>query len=723
MTTTTSLLRLDLRTEQDVVLARQRARQVAALLGFDPTEQTHIATAASEIARNALQHAGGGTVDFLFGEGEPPSLAVRVRDRGPGIADLRAILEEPHKPIGQSRGLLAAKRLMDRLEVEPASGGGSTVLMARDLPKRAPRPTRQNLARVAEELAREAPRGPLQEVQQQNRELLLALDEIHRRQAEMVQLNRELEETNRGVVALYAELDEKAFSLQKASEQKSRFLSDMSHEFRTPLNSIRSLSQFLLDRADGELTPEQERQVRFIRKAADGLAQLVNDLLDLSKVEAGKATVRPEAFEAADLFATLRGMIRPLLSPESPTLVFDEPVGVPPLLTDEGKVAQILRNFLSNALKFTPQGEVRVSASAVSDDTITFAVSDTGIGIATGDLGRIFEDFAQVDGPLQRKVQGTGLGLPLSRKLAELLGGSVSVGSMPGVGSTFTATIPRIYPGVASPSAPVAEARERPDPSRFSVLLLEDDPATSFPYARDLEGSGFQVLAARSVQEARQWLREFRPAAVLLDILLEAEGGWSLLAELKGRPETRDVPVLVLTLVEGRERATALGADEFGVKPVDRSWLLRKLQQLAGRGPLERVLIVDDDEVARYLLKSLLPPGGRYAVAEAADGLEGLRKAREEKPHVIFLDLVMPEMSGFEVLERLKADAATRDIPVIINSSTTLDEAERRRLNAGAAAILSKAPPSREQALASIREALGLAGLPPAPIRTEPQHA
>lgn len=714
----TPILTLEIRLEQDVVLARQRARQVAGLLGFDAAEQTRISTAASEIARNAFQYAGGGAVEFLAETEGTPALLIVVRDQGPGIADVRAILDG-RDPSAGGQGLVGAKRLMDRFEVSRGPGGGAVVLMSRNLPRRGPRPSASHLARVADELARDAPRGPLQEVQQQNRELLHALDELRRRQAETVQLNRELEETNRGVVALYAELDEKAFSLQRASELKTRFLSDMSHEFRTPLNSIRSLSQFLLDRIDGELTPEQEKQVRFIRKAADGLAELVNDLLDLSKVEAGKAVVRPEAFDAGVLFSTLRGMTRPLLTAESPSLVFEEPEGIATLVTDEGKVAQILRNFLSNALKFTPSGEVRVRAEAGPGDLVVVSVSDTGIGIAPEDLDRVFEDFGQVDGPIQRQVKGTGLGLPLSRKLAELLGGTVSVRSTPGAGSTFTATIPRVYPGLAAMTS-AAEARAGLDPALAPVLVLEDDPATLFLYERYLEGSGFQALPARTVEAARGLLREVRPAAVLLDILLEAESGWALLSELKGRPETRDIPVLVLTVIDGRQRATAMGADEFCLKPVERSWLLEKLRAFSGRGPVERILLVDDDEVARYLLKSLLAAEGYHEVSEAADGQRGLTLAREARPQAIFLDLVMPDMTGFEVLDRLKADARTRDIPVIIHSSKALDEGERARLASSAAAILSKGAPSREEALASIREALARAGLP---RRREAHHA
>jgi signal transduction histidine kinase len=271
-------------------------------------------------------------------------------------------------------------------------------------------------------------------------------ERLRQRQEELEHLNGELQDINRGMVGLYAELDEKAEELRRADEIKTRFLSNISHEFRTPLNSIFALSNLLLDRADGELTGEQEKQVGFIRKAADSLLDLVNDLLDLAKIRAGKIEVRPVEFEAVNLFSALRGMLRSLLVNQAVTLVFEEPEGIPSLYTDEGKVSQILRNFISNALKFTERGEVRVSARHDAEGgTVTFSVSDTGVGIAREDHEKIFEEFTQLASPAQSQFKGTGLGLPLCRKLAELLGGSIELESEMGVGSKFSVTLPVRY--------------------------------------------------------------------------------------------------------------------------------------------------------------------------------------------------------------------------------------------------------------------------------------
>lgn len=265
----------------------------------------------------------------------------------------------------------------------------------------------------------------------------LLRNENHRLSLEVESLRAELAETNTGVMALYAELDDKAVQLEHASELKSRFLSYLSHEFRTPLGSIRSIARILLDRMDGPLTHEQEKQVRFVQGSAEELTDMTDDLLDLAKVEAGRITISPGWFELVDLFSALRGMFKPIVSSESVNLIFDDVTGIPRLYNDDRKVAQILRNLISNALKFTTQGEVRVSAR-FDGDFVVFTVKDTGIGIPKEHLGDIFQDFVQIGSAIQRKLRGTGLGLSLSKKLAVLLGGDIFVESELGCGSTFS---------------------------------------------------------------------------------------------------------------------------------------------------------------------------------------------------------------------------------------------------------------------------------------------
>ena len=439
------LLCVELRHEQDVVTARQRAREVAAAVGFERQDQTRFTTAVSEIARNAYEYAASGRVEFNLVGLPPVALEVRVTDSGPGISDLKSVLSGRYvSKTGMGLGITGARRLSDRFTIDSAPGRGTTVTLEKTLPSRSSVESEADIAEVVSVLSVVAPRSPFEEVRNQNRDLMRALDELQSRQTSLDQLNLELSDTNRGVIALHSQLAQTAEELRMASEMKTRFLSDMSHEFRTPLNSITGLARLLLDYADGPLTPEQAKQVQYILRSAQQLTEIVNDLLDTAKIESGKVTVTPEEFTAGDLFSSLRGVFRPLVDSSSTkvTLTFEPAADLPPIFSDEDKVTQILRNFISNALKFTERGTVSVTCLLASENEILFSVADTGIGIRPEDVERVFEEFAQVDGAVQRRVKGTGLGLPLCRKLAALLGGSVEVTSAVGEGSTFSLRIP-----------------------------------------------------------------------------------------------------------------------------------------------------------------------------------------------------------------------------------------------------------------------------------------
>lgn len=566
--------------EADVVTVRQRAHRMAELLGFERQDQTRIATAVSELARNAFSYAGGGRAEFIIDPTASPQIFyVRISDKGAGIADVQMILDGQYRSkSGMGLGILGARRLMNHFKIESTIGRGTTVEIGHELPRRAAAVTRANLLEVARTLQKELSTDPLEALRQQNRELMQSLDEIRRKDEESKQLDQELSDTNRGVVALYAELDERAEQLRHASELKTKFLSNMSHEFRTPLNSVLALSRLLLDRIDGDLTPEQERQVGYIRRSAESLLELVNDLLDLAKVESGKVDVRPSAFTIGELFGSLRGALKPLLTSQAVELIFDAADKMPPLFTDEAKVTQILRNLISNALKFTEEGEVRVTARFDADrGCLNLSVRDTGIGIAAEDQARIFEEFSQVDTRIQRQVKGTGLGLPLSRSLAQLLGGELTVESVLGQGSIFTLSIP---PG-------------RGDPSQ----------------------------AARFIDTGRK-----------------------------------------------------------------------------------RVLLIDDDETFRYVMRQIIGNDPRYDFLEAVDGDDGLKVAREQKPDIIVLDLQMPTMDGFTVLQELGADCRTSSTPVIVSTSLNVNAELRARLPAGTR-VISKNTISRENVSLFLRDA------------------
>lgn len=444
----TPLVSVHIQQDADAVLARQRARVIAEQCRMDTQSQTRFATAVSELARNIHQYAGKGRIHFSIDlESIPQAVLAEFVDEGPGIPHLNDVMDGLYRSAsGMGVGLLGAKRLMDDFQIESTPREGTRILIRKNLPASL-RMRSEGVAKLANELAARQPVGASEEVLQQNRELLLTLESMATQGEELAQLNRELAETNSGVLALYAELDEKASSLQKANQVKTNFLSHMTHEFRTPLTSIISIAKVLLDRLDGDLSIEQERQVRFINDSASGLLELVNDLLDLAKVEAGRVAIRATELQVHQLLGALRGVFKPIVA-QNPdvALMIEESALDLTLISDEGKVSQILRNLVSNAIKFTERGHVSVSARS-EESEIVFEVEDTGIGISQENIALIFEEFVQVDGSNRKAVRGTGLGLPLSLKLARLLGGGISVVSEPGRGSTFSLRLPLVYQG------------------------------------------------------------------------------------------------------------------------------------------------------------------------------------------------------------------------------------------------------------------------------------
>lgn len=429
-------------------MVRQRARQISALLGFGSQDQVRIATAISELSRIVFGFVSGGQADFSLEDQleDGASLSVKIKNTGGDLRGKSVMAgQEFLPPSNLNDALINAQRLMDACTMEREPNGALTIMLRKRLPAGVGLTTEQ-LAALPGKLLENPVSNTFSEVQLQNHELLATLAELRDKQDDLLALTQELEDTNRGVVALYAEIEEKAERLRQADQMKSRFLSNTNHELRTPLSSIRALSRLLLDRIDGELTEGQEKQIRFIDKAANELAELVNDLLDLAKIESGKVEVQCSDISLGNLFSALRGMLRPLAENSAVELIIEEPAEELMLHSDEGKVSQILRNFLSNALKYTEEGEVRLHASRdVDPGFIRIAVTDTGIGIAAENVQFVFEEFVQIAHPLQKKIKGTGLGLPLCKKLATLLGGKIALSSTPGSGSVFSLILPVQY--------------------------------------------------------------------------------------------------------------------------------------------------------------------------------------------------------------------------------------------------------------------------------------
>jgi signal transduction histidine kinase/CheY-like chemotaxis protein len=584
--------------ELSVVAVRRRARELSELFAFSSHDQIRIATAVLEVARVVFLATSSGRVEFLLDKAaQPQSLLIRFVAPATLVGRL---IEPPARTTDAHAGempgplgILAAQRLMDRCSLEDVAGD-AVITLAKYLPAHVPLATTEAVAALARGASASNAGTSFDEMHRQSHELAAALGELQERQEELVRLTRELEDTNRGVVALYAELDERAEHLRRADHAKSRFLSNMSHEFRSPLYSIRALSNLLMDRTDGELTDEQAKQVRFIRKAADELSETVDDLLDLAKIEAGKVDIVPTEFAVADLFSALRGMLRPLLPAADVDLVFDPCDDIPPVYTDEGKVSQILRNLVSNALKFTEQGQVRVRAQYDADlQMLTFSVSDTGIGIAPEYQQSVFEEFEQVQNRLQTAVKGTGLGLPLCSKLCKLLGGAVSLESEPGKGSTFTATVQAYLPQTTGTATPAPRAR---DAGRDMVLLVSTSLDDRVRYEASLHNTRYRSAAAATVREAKSVMAVSAASAVVLDMQAGREECWTWLAELRheekvwhvgeGSPiegadaHQRRVPVIVLSDIDQGDRAQSLGADAFFIKPLSGTELLTSLDAM-----------------------------------------------------------------------------------------------------------------------------------------------
>ncbi|MGQ3301079.1 ATP-binding protein [Reyranella sp.] len=532
-------MRLD--TEQDIVRARQRARHIARLVGFDRQAQTSIATAVSEVARNTVSYGGGGGLSFAL-KGDPPTqmLTMTFRDQGRGIAELESILGGTYvSPTGMGIGLVGTRRLMDEFEID-SGPSGTLVRFGKYLPRGAAA-NDMSVGRVASDLARSGPEVLVEEVLAQNRDLLTTMADLETARAELAELNTELDSTNRGVLALYAELEQRADDLKRASEVKSQFLSAVSHELRTPLNSITALTRMLADQTDGPLNEEQQRQLSYVRQSADTLTRLVNDLLDLAKVEAGRIDLHPVKIEVAELLSALRGMMKPLQTGADVDLVFRDLTGGLLLYTDEGKLQQILRNLVSNALKYTERGEVSVTVSTPIQGRVEFAVRDSGIGIPDQERERIFDEFVQIRNPLQTRTKGSGLGLPLSRKLAGLMGGVITVESETGNGSTFTLDIPAVLPGASLESAVAAEGMGK-------ILIVDDEESTRYVLTHMLRGEGpWALIEAGDGTEGLRLAQAEMPDFILLDLHLPGLTGFEVFRSLKGDPATAHIPVLILT--------------------------------------------------------------------------------------------------------------------------------------------------------------------------------
>ena len=501
-------------------------------------------------------------------------------------------------------------------------------------------------------------------------------------------------------------LKESNLRLIEANKHKSVFLASMSHELRTPLNAILGFSELLIDSSNGQFPPETRRRfLEQIHSSGKQLLGLINDILDLSKIEAGQMELRLQPVAIADVVQQVLSTVEPLAAHKSITVSApDREAGT--ITADPGKVRQMLLNLVANAVKFTPDGgSVTVRATRL-DDTVELSVADNGIGIAAADQQRVFEEFQQVDSGVGRAQSGTGLGLALTRRFAKLHGGDVRVQSELGKGSVFTISLP-VEAVVVTPASrlPVLPAATSPD-GRPLVLVVEDDPPAAELLCRQIERAGFRTEVARTGGEGLAKARDRRPAAITLDILLPDLDGWEVLTRLKRDEATSQIPVVVVSVVDNPELGIALGALDYFVKPVAPRELMERLARFnfAHRdGSDVTVLVVDDEEANRHWLQRVLEPAG-FSVVQASGGREAITLARSRRPDLVLLDLMMPEVTGFDVVEALRAEASTRSIPVMVLTAKTLTEADIRQLNGHVSTILRRGSTGAADLLSLLRQ-------------------
>jgi signal transduction histidine kinase/DNA-binding response OmpR family regulator len=519
----------------------------------------------------------------------------------------------------------------------------------------------------------------------------------------LAQVRRHAGELEARVEMRTRELQDANRRLEEASRHKSEFLANMSHELRTPLNAIIGFTR-LVQRRTQDILPEKQREnLEKILISSDHLLRLINDILDLSKIEAGRMEVRPVPVDLRQIVDACLRTVEPLVKSDRLRLVQAIPSDLPVLFSDGEKLKQILINLLSNAVKFTEAGTVTVSARRDAD-TVSVSVSDTGIGIPEHALELIFEEFRQVDSSSTRKYGGTGLGLSISRHLARLLGGDIAVQSKAGAGSTFILTIPARFRASAAPVPSASPAQPAPTPENSQlVLTIDDDPDVVHLLSENLSEAGYRVVGALSGEDGLQKARELKPFAITLDIMMPGTDGWQVLHDLKADPVTRDVPVIVVSVVDSKDLGYRLGAFDYLLKPLDRDAILGALARIRRHRGL--LLVVDDDPSVPDMVRQLLE-GEPYEIVAAGDGEQALAAISRAPPNVILLDLLMPRMDGFELLERLKADERLRHIPVVVLTVKDLSATERAHLQQSVLAVIEKRGLDREALIHELSAAL-----------------
>jgi signal transduction histidine kinase/DNA-binding response OmpR family regulator len=521
------------------------------------------------------------------------------------------------------------------------------------------------------------------------------------------QLNLAMTLANAAAVALenarlYEDQRQTAERLQEVDHLKTQFLANMSHELRTPLNSIIGFSRVILKGIDGPTTDLQQQDLTAIYSSGQHLLSLINDILDLSKIEAGKMELAIEEVDLNDMINSVMSTAVGLTKEKPIELERNVEPDLPLVQVDRTRIRQVLINLISNAAKFTDEGFIRVSAhlqkDASSNPEIWIGVTDSGPGIEIDDQDKLFKAFSQVDASPTRKSGGTGLGLSISRHLVELHKGQIGVESEPGQGSTFFFTLP----------LPNTEHFELPTLNIDGpvILSIDDNRQVISLYERYLGNHNYHVYPLTEPEMAIQLARQMQPFAITLDIMMPGQDGWSILQQLKQDPETRNIPVIICSILEDQDKGFSLGAADYLVKPILEEDLVHSIRRINQDDSIHKILVVDDDADDLRLVQKILEQEGNYIVELAQGGQEALVRLEEEPPHAIILDLYMPGLDGFSLLDTVRANPRIRDIPVIIFSGGDLDEDQRKKLAQAGQEILQKSLFTEDELLSTLERSL-----------------
>jgi PAS domain S-box-containing protein len=544
------------------------------------------------------------------------------------------------------------------------------------------------------------------ELEDSNEQLSISKTWLEEANAQLVQVNQQLED---------------------ASRLKSQFLANMSHELRTPLNSIIGFTNLILTDETQPLTSEQKEGLEIVLRNAKNLLSLINDILDLSKIEAGRMTISPEEFDIAAIVKDALMIVEPLVGNKPVRLLYEIDPSIPLLHSDSSRLKQIVLNLLSNAVKFTDEGHVKVTVRTVENNFISLDVEDTGAGIPAEYLELVFEEFRQLDGSSTRKHGGTGLGLAISRKLAHMLGGDLTVRSEVGKGSTFTLTLPIIYrasesgPGFGTEKQPgVAESQQQNSKvnetttessngqlSPFSsqsplIVCVDDDSEVLLLLRNHLISEGFEFYGVRDSRYAIEAIRQYKPVLVTLDIMMPHKDGWQILQEMKSDPDLKNIPVVIHTVVDNKALAISLGAESYLMKPVEPDRIISAVRNLTGTNGGDILVVDDNDDFTNFLLNIL--EKSNFTIYAARNGIEAMEFFSRKRPSLVFLDLLMPEMDGFEVVERMYEDDKLKEIPIVVLTAKEVTEQERSVLNSKIKNIVRKEGLSREIILREVNK-------------------